>query len=172
MNCDAVSAVSPRFADHVDDRLLDLRRDQIDHRLDLIRIDIIQHEKLRPRARAVGHQVVCIWIERVLQSDVAQRAAADAQHDQHIAAIAKVLDLALLTLLIMSSIVRQIAEAQSAGFALGDHLLMNLFNLRRERFEFLFADAVLVADRLGGSVLLVKADAIHVLPARVKFWRR
>jgi hypothetical protein len=33
-----------RLADDVDDRLLDLRRDQVDHRADLIRIDVVQHE--------------------------------------------------------------------------------------------------------------------------------
>ena len=64
-------------------------------RFDLVGIDIVQHEELRARARAVGHQIVSVRIERALQGDVAQRAAADAQHDQHFAAVAEMLDLAL-----------------------------------------------------------------------------
>ena len=61
-------------------------------RLDLIGINIVQYKKLRPLARAVGKKVVREWVQRALQRDIAQRAAADPQHYQHLALVAEMLD--------------------------------------------------------------------------------
>ena len=64
-------------------------------RFDLVRVDVVEHEQLRARSRAGRDmQVVGVRVQRALQCDVAQRAAADAQDDQHVAAVAEVLDLA------------------------------------------------------------------------------
>ena len=94
MNCDAVSAVSPDLLITLTIVFLIFGVIELDDRLDLVRIDVVEHEQLRPGACRSVMQVVGVGVERVLERDVAQGAAADAQDDQDFAVVAEVLDLA------------------------------------------------------------------------------
>ena len=129
MNWAAVSAVLAGLADDVDDGLLELGRDQIHHGLDLVGIDIVQHEHLRPLPRPIAHQVVGVRVERILKGRVAQGAAADPQHDQHIASVAEMLHLAIHGIEDVV-VVRQVAVAQLSGLAIVGHLLADRLDSR------------------------------------------
>ena len=116
----------PRLADDVEDCLLEVGTDYIDEVGELDRVDVVHDEQARAVAFAGGKQVVQRWVERGLQRDVAQRRAADTEHDQVLAA-ALVLAGGGLNVGEHRAVVRQIAVAVLAALSLafdrGDDLL-------------------------------------------------
>ena len=57
------------------------REAEVEDRAEVGRIDVVDDKHARAAALVTGEQVVREWIEGGLQSDVAQRTAADAQHN-------------------------------------------------------------------------------------------
>ncbi len=74
------------FADDVELRAFQLRAEQVEHRPEADRIDVVEHEQPRPAALRGRQQVVLRRVQRGLKRDIAEGRAADAEHDEVLAA--------------------------------------------------------------------------------------
>src|SRR5258705_4423559 len=117
-------------------------------------MDVVEDEKLRAGAGAVGGEVVGVGIESVLQGDVAQGAAADAQDDENFAAGAEMFD-GLVHLVDHFAFVGKIAIRKLAGAALLVHFIGDFADVGGDFFQIGGGEVKFGGDGGGGEGVCV-----------------
>jgi hypothetical protein len=149
------------LADHVDNRRLQPRANVVQHVPHQVRVHVVQHKQPRTGTLLVRQQVVRAGVQRRLERDVPQGAAADAQHDQ-VGGLRGQLANQLVHLRRVSPVLRQLDVPQRPlGYRrrVADLLEERLVGRRDGRFEFLqvlLRDAMFPPDHRLRRVLPVQ----------------